>query len=71
MNDGGDLQRQQASLAVLGLTEGATEVEMKAAYRKQIGQHHSDRHGQDTPEQQKYHADMSIELNQAKQALGF
>lgn len=71
MNGYAASQGQLESLAVLGLLEGATEAEMKAAYRKQIGEHHSDRHEQDTPEQQKYHADMSTNLNQAKEALGF
>ena len=69
MDDGGDLQRQRESLAVLGLLEGATEEEMKAAYRRAVGEHHPDRYI--TPEEREHHGKITVNLNQAKAVLGF
>ena len=70
MNDGGDLRRQRESLAVLGLSEGATTEETKGAYRRLASAHHPDRHESSTPEVKKAHEDQMVKINLAKQELG-
>ena len=56
---GGDMTRAQA-LAVLGLKEGATEAEIKAAHRRLILRMHPDSGGS---------ADLAAQINRAKDVL--
>ncbi len=55
--------------AILGIKPGATPIEIKQAYLKQIGIYHPDRFAGASPEQQAYAARRARRINQAYQNL--
>ena len=58
------------SLAVLGLNQGATTGEIRAAYRRLASVHHPDKHKNDTPEVKQVNHDQMVKLNLVKQEFG-
>jgi curved DNA-binding protein CbpA len=55
--------------ALLGVERGATDLEIRSAYRRSVAEHHPDKASMRRPEEQEQAAAMVLELNQAMAVL--
>lgn len=59
------------ALEILGLSDNATQEDMKKAYRRLMAKYHPDRHINDPPNVQNLYKDKAQDLNAAKNILNF